>query len=379
MKCYNLVTNPDRTATLTMYGEVVQTRPVDWWTGELVKGDYICQDELIQELDRLAGVDALTIHLNSVGGDYYAGMAIRNRIRSLGIKVDTINDSLAASAGSVLMQAACGGGKRKCYASSNMMVHAVSGGMFGYYNAEELKRAAKSLEAADQALIICYAESGTVSEEDAAAAIEAETWLTGQQAVDRGFADEVISLAEAETPVLTNDYQMRVGGQTMQAGWLRNCAVLPENIVRTETENLQEEEETMEIKNMDELRENYPALVQQLEDAAKASAREEMTAQIQNAVEAERERIQSIDEIAASVQDTELVNSAKYTSPMTAEQLAFQAMKKQAALGANMLNRMEADAKNSGTADVSGLPADTDENAEEKTLQNHMIGIANQK
>ena len=377
MRCYNMVKNEDRTAVLTMYGEVVQSRPVDWWTGKPVDGDYICQDEIMKELDNLGDVTALTIRLNSVGGDYYAGLAIRNRIRDLNIRVDTVNDSLAASAGSIIMQAATGGGKRKCYASSNMMVHGVSGFLCGYYNMSDLKKSLKNLEAADKAAAIVYAESGTVSEEDAKAAMDAETWLTGQEAVDMGFADEVISLAEEEDMALTEDFRMRAGGRVTNAGWLRSYASLPKNVNRVPALPEKKEENTMEIKNAEQLRAAYPEFAASLENAAAERAKEGLQEQIRNAVAAERERIRGIDEIAASVNDAALIEEAKYNKPMTAEQLAFQAMKKQAQLGNAMLGGMKADAAASNTSQVAGQPAENPEEAEAREMQQAMINFAN--
>ena len=101
-----------------------------------------------------------------------------------------------------------------------------------------------------------------------------------------------------------------------------------------------------QIKNMDELREAYPEMVSQVEAAAQARGGA-----------AERERIRSIEAIEAVVGDAELVNAAKYgDKPMTAEQLAFAAMQKQAAIGANMLAGIERDAKNSGTEAVVSSP-----------------------
>lgn len=380
MKCYNLVKKPDHSAELTMYGEVVETRPVDWWTGKPVSGDFICQDEIMKELDNLGDVTSLTIHLNSVGGDYFAGLAIRNRIRALGIKVDTVNDSIAASAGSIIMQAASKGGKRRCYAASNMMVHGVLGFMYGYYNQDDLQKGIKQLEAADKAAAICYAESGTISEADARAAMAEETWLTGQEAVERGFADEVISLSEAEETAISDDFQMRAGGRTVRAGWLRNYATLPKNITKVPAlPDKPKEENKMEFKNKEELKTAFPELTAQLETDAANRATADMQEKINHAVTAERERIKNIDEIAASVQDSALIHEAKYEKPMTAEQLAFAAMKKQAALGAAVLNSMAADTGSSGAAKVNGLPADNSEDAEARELQNMMINCVNKK
>lgn len=107
----------------------------------------------------------------------------------------------------------------------------------------------------------------------------------------------------------------------------------------------------MEIKNLDDLRAAYPDLLAQAESAAQAKGCAE-----------ERARIQGIEDIEAAIGDAEMVRNAKYgDKPVNAEQLAFAAMKAQAAIGANMLGKMAADAQNSGAAGVIPTPAQTKE------------------
>ena len=107
----------------------------------------------------------------------------------------------------------------------------------------------------------------------------------------------------------------------------------------------------MEFKTVEDLRNACPDLCKQIEATAQAQG-----------CAAERERIQGIEAIEAAIGDAELVNSAKYgDKPMTAEQLAFAAMKKQAAIGATVVDQMEKDAKDSGAADVVATPATADE------------------
>lgn len=133
----------------------------------------------------------------------------------------------------------------------------------------------------------------------------------------------------------------------------------------------------MEIKNAEQLRAAYPEFAASLENAAAERAQEGLQEQIRNAVAAERERIRGIDEIAASVNDAALIDEAKYDKPMTAEQLAFQAMKKQAQLGNAMLGGMKADAEASNTSQVAGQPAENPEEAEAREMQQAMINFAN--
>ena len=103
----------------------------------------------------------------------------------------------------------------------------------------------------------------------------------------------------------------------------------------------------MEFKTVEELRAACPDLMEQIENAAQTKACAE-----------ERERIKGIEEIASAIGDAELVNAAKFgEKPMTAEQLAFAAMKKQAAIGAKVVDQLDNDAKASGADEVEATPA----------------------
>lgn len=63
----------------------------------------------------------------------------------------------------------------------------------------------------------------------------------------------------------------------------------------------------------------------------------------------ERARIKGIEDIQNAIADQKLIAGAKYgDKPLTAEQLALQAMQAQAAIGAKVLADMGADGKDSG-------------------------------
>ena len=115
----------------------------------------------------------------------------------------------------------------------------------------------------------------------------------------------------------------------------------------------------MEIKNVDELRAAYPDFAAQIEAAAKESG-----------TQAERTRIRGIEEIENAIADKALINNAKYgENPLTAEQLAFQAMQAQAAIGATVLTNMAKDAKDSGVEGVAAAPNSGTEDPEDPKNQ----------
>ena len=55
------------TVEVNLYGEVVESVPVDWWTGEKVNGLFIELEAFLQDLDTLKDASDIIFHINSVG------------------------------------------------------------------------------------------------------------------------------------------------------------------------------------------------------------------------------------------------------------------------------------------------------------------------
>ena len=351
---YNIVVNEEtNSAEINMYGEVVATRPTDWWTGNVIPGNFIAQDEFLQDLENLAGKDSITVHINSVGGDMYAGIAIYNRLKGLAAKVTTINDGLAASAGSLIFMA---GDTRKVNAGSNLMIHGAAGFLYGYYQVQDLAAIKKQLEAHNRAGVNIYAEATGRDKDTIKNMVDRETWLTGADAVEAGFAHEVVGEDTPVTMRLTPDKaNIIVNGVAMSTRGLSNIPagieVLPTAVSNAvfelpEYNNITRSEEEMPITNVDELKAAHPDLVAQIVNAARAEGANQ-----------ERNRIQGIEAIQNAIADQSLITNAKFgENPLTAEQLAFQAMQAQAALGNTMLQNMAADNAASGAEEVVAAP-----------------------
>lgn len=356
-KAYKMIAVGENDAEINMYGEVVEKHPVDWWSGEPVPGNYIAVDDFLRDLEDLSTKDNITVHINSVGGDLYAGIAIYNRLKSLPANVTTVNDGLAASAGSLIFQA---GNTRKVHSGSNIMVHQTMGLLIGYYQTKDLKEVIKQLDAGNKAAVNIYAEASGRDAADMKAMVDKETWLTGQEAVDAGLADEVV---ESDVPIsmsLTADRaHMMVNGIALSTRGMSNIPqripVLPANKVSVPAavpaDNTEGKEgKDVEIKNIEDLKKAYPDLLAQAENSAREEGR---TA---GATE-ERARIKGIEDIQNAIADQKLITGAKYgEKPLTAEQLALQAMQAQAAIGVKVLADMGADGKDSGTNDVGADP-----------------------
>ena len=362
IKPYNIVfDDSENSASIDMYGEVVDSRPVDFWTGKPIEGNFIALDDFLKDLDSLKSRDHITVHINSVGGSLYAGIAIYNRLKSLPANIVTVNDGLAASAGSIIFQA---GDTRRVNAGSNIMIHQAMGLLWGYYQTNDLKQVIKQLDAGNKAAVNIYAEASGREPEAMKTMLDRETWLTGQEAVDAGLADEVIDNGEQVSMSLTADRsRMMVNGVSLSTRGMSNIpasipvmpaamSVSPAAPAPVEDKKAKNErsKEHMEIKNMEELRNAFPDLLAQ----AEATAREEGRAA---GVSEERARIQGIEAIQNAVADQAMIAAAKYgEKPLTAEQLAFQAMQAQAAIGAKVLNDIAKDSAASGADGVPSAP-----------------------
>lgn len=376
IKPYNIVEKDDNTAEILMYGEVVESQPVDFWTGEPEQGMFIVLEDFLKDLGTLQIKDAVTVRINSIGGEVEAGVAIYNRLKEMN-NVTTIVDGLAASAASLILQA---GSTRKIYNSSQVMAHSASVFVYGSYNSQELKGLQDMLAAANNQVIAIYQEKTGLSQEELKDMVEATTWMTGQEIIDNGFADEIITGKEATMCMSADRSFFLSNGIPMNRSILQ---MLPKNVQTFHEKKQPAKADAIEntdskggkIKmTLDELQKSDPDLVKQIQDSAKASV--DVSGAEQTAVNAERKRIQDIESIEASIGDKELVKNAKYgENPMDAKDLAFAAMQKQASLGNNFLERNAADINASHVQDI-GSDANNGEGKDQAQKDANDIAVA---
>lgn len=144
---------------------------------------------------RSRGILDLDIRLNSPGGDVFDGVAIYNRLVQWPGNVDVYVDSIAASAASIVAMA----GKRIYIAeTAEMMVH--SPWTFTGGNARKLRQVANVLDRVQRNLIKAYQRRTGLDETKIVALLEDDesdegdgTTMSAEEAVDLGFADEVLA------------------------------------------------------------------------------------------------------------------------------------------------------------------------------------------
>jgi ATP-dependent Clp protease protease subunit len=162
---------------LMLYGDISD---FSWW------GDEVTPKQFKKDLDDLGDISQLNVYINSSGGDVFAGQAIYTMIRRHKASVTVYVDGLAASIASVIAMA---GDKVIMAKGSMMMVH--NPWTIAIGNASEFRKIADDMDKiTDSVIIPAYERSGQEVDE-IKALLDAETWLSDQEAVDLGFADEI--------------------------------------------------------------------------------------------------------------------------------------------------------------------------------------------
>lgn len=365
VKFWNIASTGDDSGEILLYGDVVSRQPVDWWTGEPEPGLYIAPESFLEDLAAVKDKSAITIKINSCGGDLYTGIAIHNAIKGLSGTKTVIIDGIAASAASVI---ACAGDDVQVYPGSMIMIHGVSGFLMNYYNLTDLKKLQKDFDASERAIAEIYHAKTGIAVDQLRSMMTRETWMVGQEAVDNGFANTLIE-DEGPAAALSADKKVLLvaGIRHDVSAFRRIPGAIPVNNSITTAPAVGDENKPgnkptnqKEVKPMTaaELRAQHGDIIAQIEREAAEAART-------TAIAEERARLQAIEEIEATVGDAQLIADAKYgEKPMTAEQLAFAAMKKQAALGSKHLNDVKLDNNDSGAAAVGAAPNGGEEGSE---------------
>lgn len=147
------------------------------------------------ELDSLGdGIETINLYINSPGGSVFETMAIIAMLQRHPAEIISHVDALAASCASVLPMIS----KRIImYNNSMMMIH--NAWTYALGNANELRKAADDIERINQSMIQFYLDrAGDKLDADTLKQLlDAETWLTAEEAMNYGLCDEIITANNA--------------------------------------------------------------------------------------------------------------------------------------------------------------------------------------
>lgn len=327
------------TADLYLYGTLASET---WWGDEVTPGMFR------EELEAMGKVDTINVHINSGGGDMWAAVTIGNLLEATGAKTVARIEGLCASAATLV---ACHCGKVVAAEDSTYMIHPAKAGMQGSYSKQELENTIKMLDSATENAVELYCKKTKKCSDEVAQLMAQTSWWTARQAMDQGFVDEItegaVNVQNNAGVLVMNQVDTGIAFDAAPKFVKDRAAEMPGGVSDNSTgmnpATNQQEDETMEINNVEELRAAFPALCEQLENAAAA-----------NATAAERTRMQRIDNIAGGM-DARVVNDAKYGEhACTAEEMAYNAALAAEQAGRQFMQNAAKDAANSG---ANGVPA----------------------
>lgn len=146
----------------------------------------VTADQFRKELAKIPAKTPVTLHIHSDGGSFFDGVAIHSQLRQRAGGVHVVVDGLAASAASLIAMA----GKSITMAKHSwMMIHEARAGSFG--RASDFRAIAERLDATNSEIVSIYSGRWKGTEEELRSALDAETWLSADDAVAAGLADYV--------------------------------------------------------------------------------------------------------------------------------------------------------------------------------------------
>ncbi|EPY2901187.1 Clp protease ClpP [Cronobacter sakazakii] len=165
----------------------------DYW------GEGVTASRIAGALRSLNGAD-VTVNINSPGGDMFEGLAIYNLLREYDGKVTVKVLGLAASAASIIAMA---GDEVQIGRGAFLMIH--NCWVYAMGNRHDLAQIATDMAPFDKAMSDIYQARSGLDAATIDKMMDGETYIGGSEAVEKGFADSLLSADEIadddESPV----------------------------------------------------------------------------------------------------------------------------------------------------------------------------------
>lgn len=176
-----------KSADIFIYGEITK------WAWE--EYGEVSSITFKNELDQLGeGIETINLYINSPGGSVFETMAMIAMLERHPADVISYIDGVGASCASVLPMISK---KVIMYANSLLMIH--NAWTYASGNAEQLRKAADDIERINQSMIQFYLKrAGDKLDADTLKKLlDAETWLSAEEAMSYGLCDEVLETNNA--------------------------------------------------------------------------------------------------------------------------------------------------------------------------------------
>jgi ATP-dependent Clp protease protease subunit len=331
---------------IVLYGVISEEL---WW------GDEVTPKQFLSDVYAMGAVNEIDVRINSGGGDVFAAHTIANYLKAHAAKINVYIDGLCASAATIIAMA---GDVIKIPTTAMMMIHDPMAGLMGYYNKAELEKVINVMEQIKVSIMESYKAKTSLSDEELYTLMENETWLTGKEAVEKGFADELLyDNVDFQIENALNGRFLVVNNVKFAASSYKNMPQIHEKQHKSEPKNNAEILPKVEFSNknqgdkvltLEEFKNQHPDLFKEV---------------VNSGVTQERERIKSIENVAMPGY-ADMVNKAKFETIIDAGQLSINMIQAQKDKGKQVLNGIKNDAE-----DLELTPESTkttDETSKEK-------------
>lgn len=222
-----------RVGELLLYGVIDS---MSWW------GDEITPKQFKKELDNLGDVELIKVFINSEGGDVFAGQAIHSMLKRHQARIEVYIDGLAASIASVIAMA---GDTVIMPRNAMMMIH--NPWTIAMGTADDFRKLADDMDQIRESIIVTYQDKTGMDREEVIKLMDEETWMTAEEAVQMGFADELEESKQIAASL--NGRLLVVNGQQFDLSKYKNS---PKIVVMSPENNLEPEKPKGKEKQTDE-------------------------------------------------------------------------------------------------------------------------------
>jgi len=162
----------------------------------------VTDKSIANALKEVGKVDVLDVRINSGGGSVFDAFSIFTQLRKFDAKIVTIIEGLAASAAAFISQA---GDEREMSGNALFMNHESSGFAFG--NKKDVEKLKVLLEKIDSILEKTLVKTSNQTLKEIRELMENETFLSAEEALEKGFIDNITDDSDVEPHVHPEDRQ----------------------------------------------------------------------------------------------------------------------------------------------------------------------------
>lgn len=174
----------------------------DTYTWERVESN-TSQRYFVENLKDVKEGDTVNLYINSMGGCVKEALGIYSALRRCPATVVAYIDGFAASAASIIAMAAS---KVVMPRNTTMMVHNAAWAVYG--NSKDLRKSADDLDIINAAMLQSYIvkAGGKLTQEKLEELTDGETWLSAEECIQYGLADEYAE-QDADLETAAKQYQ----------------------------------------------------------------------------------------------------------------------------------------------------------------------------